>query len=382
MERNDMMEQFLSVFPEESAETATQYLEASAWDLLAAVQLVLDANSGGDGLEDPPLLHYDDDDRCEISDAEDEEATLRGRGGASDWDPNGASGERLASLYRSTSSGADNRKEFDSHLLNRDTWANEIVAQTIPSHFVFWQEYEDSMEGKKVCAFYKIDSIPAVLVIDSITGQKMKCWKGMVEPQRLLADLMPFLEKNPFEYFRKGGESASQETTASQKVKIDQDDGEELLESLALEDDKEDEELVIRKGVSVTYPILPEEPAEIRLPDGRKLERNFLQTDPVQLLWSFCESQLEEKLGSSFPSQVGYPWMRNHQDPARGYVPLLVGSEHRNEKFFTHFRLLRHPFILSLLEIAAQEYGYSQHGILKIPCDVEHFRKVVDSISK
>ncbi|MCL7051300.1 hypothetical protein MKW94_011844 [Papaver nudicaule] len=53
----------------------------------------------------------------------------------------------------------------------------------------------------------------------------------------------------------------------------------------------------------LAYPDLPEEPkvdkallcrVGVRLPDGRKLQRSFLKTDPIQLLWSFCSSQLDE----------------------------------------------------------------------------------------
>ncbi|CAK9141733.1 unnamed protein product [Ilex paraguariensis] len=52
-----------------------------------------------------------------------------------------------------------------------------------------------------------------------------------------------------------------------------------------------------------SYPPLPEEPkgdrnllcrVGIRLPDGRRLQRNFFRTDCIQLLWSFCYSQLGE----------------------------------------------------------------------------------------
>lgn len=46
--------------------------------------------------------------------------------------------------------------------------------------------YDDSTEGQKVCTYYKLESIPAVLVIDPITGQKMHSWFGMVQPERLL----------------------------------------------------------------------------------------------------------------------------------------------------------------------------------------------------
>ncbi|KAH9735319.1 Plant UBX domain-containing protein 7 [Citrus sinensis] len=61
-------------------------------------------------------------------------------------------------------------KEFSSLMLNRDTWGNEAVSQIISVNFIFWQEYDDTSEGRKVCSFYNMDSIPAVLVIDPITA--------------------------------------------------------------------------------------------------------------------------------------------------------------------------------------------------------------------
>jgi UBX domain-containing protein 7 len=52
--------------------------------------------------------------------------------------------------------------------------------------FVFIQVFDDTFEGHNVCADYRLDSIPAVLIIDPITGKKMCSWDGMVEPQSLL----------------------------------------------------------------------------------------------------------------------------------------------------------------------------------------------------
>jgi len=46
--------------------------------------------------------------------------------------------------------------------------------------------YNDSNEGKKVCTYYHLVSIPAILIIDPVTGQKMRAWSGMVQPDRLL----------------------------------------------------------------------------------------------------------------------------------------------------------------------------------------------------
>lgn len=48
------------------------------------------------------------------------------------------------------------------------------------------QTYDDTTEGKKVCTYYKLESVPVVLIIDPITGQKMRSWNGMVQPERLL----------------------------------------------------------------------------------------------------------------------------------------------------------------------------------------------------
>ncbi|KAI3874036.1 hypothetical protein MKX03_035405 [Papaver bracteatum] len=58
-----------------------------------------------------------------------------------------------------------------------------------------------------------------------------------------------------------------------------------------------------------TYPELIKEPREVdkkllcrigvRLPDGRRVQRSFLRTDPIQMIWSFCRSFLDE---AEFPS--------------------------------------------------------------------------------
>ncbi|MCL7028741.1 hypothetical protein MKW94_007341 [Papaver nudicaule] len=37
----------------------------------------------------------------------------------------------------------------------------------------------------------------------------------------------------------------------------------------------------------------------VRLPDGRRVQRSFLLTDQIQLIWSFCRSLLDE---AEFPS--------------------------------------------------------------------------------
>ncbi|KAL0296515.1 UNVERIFIED_CONTAM: Plant UBX domain-containing protein 7, partial [Sesamum radiatum] len=217
-------------------------------------------------------------------------------------------------------------KEFSSHMLNRDTWANEAVAQTIKTNFVFWQVYDHTEEGSKVCTYYRLDSIPVILVIDPITGQKMHSWRGMVQPENLLEDLLPFMDGNPSDHHVSLSHKRPRESSQAPIPHVQSMPG---SSSSFLEENNEDEELqralaasmenfkeidgVDLKEVNNTnaeekvnkpaYLPLPEEPkgdrsllcrVGVRLPDGRRVQRNFLRTDPVQLLWSFCYSELKE----------------------------------------------------------------------------------------
>ncbi|XP_021280280.1 plant UBX domain-containing protein 7-like [Herrania umbratica] len=205
-------------------------------------------------------------------------------------------------------------KEFSSHMLNRDTWGNETVSQTIKTNFIFWQAYDDASESRKVCAYYKLDSIPVVLVIDPITGEKMRSWCGMVQPESLLEDLLRFMDGGPRDYHatlshkRPRGSSIAPQ----QKVRMSTDEtmeDEEMRRAAAasLENVKDKEEPCSTK--KPTYPPLPEEPkgdksllcrVGVRLPGGCRVQRNFLRTDSIQLLWSFCYAQLGEAESKPF----------------------------------------------------------------------------------
>ncbi|XP_057497071.1 plant UBX domain-containing protein 7-like isoform X2 [Actinidia eriantha] len=214
--------------------------------------------------------------------------------------------------------------EFSSHMLNRDTWSNEAVAQTITSNFIFWQVNDDTEEGRKVCTYYRLDSIPVVLVIDPITGQKMRSWCGMIQPESLLEDLLPFMDGSPKDHVSLSNKRPRESSqTSPNKIQVVADEtneeDEELLHALAasmenmkdaigvsttdkdITDTEKEEQTPSPK--KPTYPPLPEEPkgdrnllcrVGIRLPDGCRLQRNFLLTDPIQLLWSFCLSQIKE----------------------------------------------------------------------------------------
>ncbi|GFP93981.1 UBX domain-containing protein 7 [Phtheirospermum japonicum] len=191
-------------------------------------------------------------------------------------------------------------KEFSSHMLNRDTWANEAVAQTIKTNFIFWQVYDDTEEGSK----------------------KMHSWRGMVQPETLLEDLLQFMDSSPSDHHVSQSHKRPRENFRAPAPSLsgflaennDDDEEAELQRALAvsMENDKElvgshlnevNDANVEEKVQQPAYLPLPEEPkvdrsllcrVGVRLPDGRRVQRNFLRTDPVQLLWSFCYSELKE----------------------------------------------------------------------------------------
>ncbi|CAL4918223.1 unnamed protein product [Urochloa decumbens] len=63
----------------------------------------------------------------------------------------------------------------------------------------------------------------------------------------------------------------------------------------------------------------------------------------------------------------------------RGHVPMVAGGEGGDgERVLVPVRLLSDPSVAELLDMAARRYGYCQPGVLRVPCDAGHFRRVVD----
>lgn len=70
--------------------------------------------------------------------------------------------------------------------MNRDTWSNKELKETIKEHFIFWQRFFDSPEGSKYCRFYPVaDLKPHIGIIDPRTGELMKYWAGFKSPNEL-----------------------------------------------------------------------------------------------------------------------------------------------------------------------------------------------------
>ncbi|KAG6506117.1 auxin-responsive protein SAUR71-like [Zingiber officinale] len=71
------------------------------------------------------------------------------------------------------------------------------------------------------------------------------------------------------------------------------------------------------------------------------------------------------------------PWQRKErrESAAEGHVPVYVGEE--MERFEVPTRLLNRPAFVELLRLSAQEYGYDQRGVLRIPCPAPLFRRLL-----
>ncbi|ERN14498.1 auxin-responsive protein SAUR71 [Amborella trichopoda] len=64
----------------------------------------------------------------------------------------------------------------------------------------------------------------------------------------------------------------------------------------------------------------------------------------------------------------------------KGRVPVHVGEE--MERFSVSAELLNNPVFCELLKRSAQEYGYEQEGVLRIPCPVHVFRQLLQCLEQ
>ncbi|KAJ1284104.1 hypothetical protein BS78_03G178600 [Paspalum vaginatum] len=70
----------------------------------------------------------------------------------------------------------------------------------------------------------------------------------------------------------------------------------------------------------------------------------------------------------------------------KGYVPMVLvrdddegGAETR---VLVRVRDLGEPCMAALLELAEQQFGYAQQGVLRVPCDAQRFEHVVNMARK
>jgi UBX domain-containing protein 7 len=63
--------------------------------------------------------------------------------------------------------------------------------------FQFAQRTLPSEDAERLKEMYHLHVMPAVLIIDPNTGQKMHEWRGAIDKDRFMEDLMPYMETPP-----------------------------------------------------------------------------------------------------------------------------------------------------------------------------------------
>ncbi|XP_010436605.1 PREDICTED: putative plant UBX domain-containing protein 14 [Camelina sativa] len=282
--QRQLISSFINITACQNEEIAIHFLEATMWKLDDAINLFLISYHQSPCCQDAFM--------CPTSVAVCPEDV---------WDdstPEKPSDSRLSSLYRppldllfngsfeeakSTSSREDlwllvnlqSTTEFASHTLNRDVWSNDAVSQAIG---------------------------------------------GMIEAHGFLEDLMKYRDVGPHEHV---ASLTSNKRIKTEKICFEssQADDDHHGMSTFWEDDRfvtpppswgiEFEETCLSSDDMFEFPVLTEEPKGdcdrsllcslcIRFPDGRRMQRKFLKSEPIQLLWSFCYSNMEESEKRAF----------------------------------------------------------------------------------
>mmetsp|Transcript_1931 Transcript_1931/g.4562 ORF Transcript_1931/g.4562 Transcript_1931/m.4562 type:complete len:268 (+) Transcript_1931:969-1772(+) len=224
--------------------------------------------------------------------------------------------------------------EFASHQLNRDTWSDKSVKALLEAFFVVWQAYCTSDAGQRACNMYKLSALPAVMVVDPITGACLISWIGHIPPSQLLERLEPFLDMSPEDgdsvqsaLKRKHSQTQALAVGPSRTAPMTED--EEIAMAMQMSMEQAD---AGQQGGTAKEPIgtdrsgdllaaamesLPEEaePGDsqaasvaIRLPDGRRIQRRFPKAAPVKSLKSLCiVSEQEAASGRPFKLKPAYP---------------------------------------------------------------------------
>lgn len=59
----------------------------------------------------------------------------------------------------------------------------------------------------------------------------------------------------------------------------------------------------------------------------------------------------------------------------RGFMAVYVGPELR--RFVIPMKFLSLPDFMAMMERSAEEFGYEQEGVLRIPCDEQDFERLI-----
>lgn len=209
-------------------------------------------------------------------------------------------------------------QNFLSSTQNSDLWTNDVVKQSVRNYFLFqlFQKLDNDDaggEGTKVCAFYKIrdDQLPALLVLDPVTGQMLSRKSGAVDPDEFMLFVEKYTSSRPSEASRPktapktaavaeaasetaagaSGEQAPPEGSAAPGESSEKAEQEPV--PMVEEEAPADAEIVDSGDDE------PEEGEKmykmrVRFPDGSVVPKKFGCKRRVSKLFAFCRSALRD----------------------------------------------------------------------------------------
>uniref|UniRef100_A0A0D9VIT0 UBX domain-containing protein n=1 Tax=Leersia perrieri TaxID=77586 RepID=A0A0D9VIT0_9ORYZ len=221
--------------------------------------------------------------------------------------------------------------DFTSEMHNRDLWANERIAKIVRENFVFSLlengdgDHDD--EGSKVPCFYKLhDQLPAVAVIDPVTGQMLAKWSGVIDPEAFLVDIEEFIRSKPSarskpEMFRRKPMPVPESSAPAVEIAEQQDSA--MADDTAPTQEPDttaaavpmDEQSVAQESTSADACGMQQQTADdehddddqpmegekiyrmrVRFPDGSVVTKEFGCKRRVLVLFNYVRSVLHEKM--------------------------------------------------------------------------------------
>lgn len=178
-------------------------------------------------------------------------------------------------------------QEFACQVLNRDLWSDSMVKDFVKETFVFVQFSSQTGEGERYLSYYPVENYPHIAIIDPITGERLKFWNYGVTPAEFIQEASDFLDQvNPAK------------KTRLSPIELDEDEQLRIAMSESLQESEKS-----KPPVDSDIPVvdIPEPGAgedatriQIRFPNGNRIVRKFLKSDPVLNIFSFIKFTDEE----------------------------------------------------------------------------------------
>ncbi|XP_004955104.1 plant UBX domain-containing protein 7 [Setaria italica] len=248
---------------------------------------------------------------------------------------------------------------FQSMLHNRDLWSDEQVKNAVKESFMLFLVQKSSTSSfhyldqcSKVCSFYRLedDQLPAVLILDPITGQLLNKWSGPMTPDEFMEYVDAYTKEKPStmsvpKFVKRtsapavaAGEQEPASSSASAAAAVEQ-------EPAATENSKpeipknaapagascsEQEPVPAPEAEPPAEMVDDDEPMEgekmyklrIRFPDGSMVPKEFGCRRRVASLFAFCRSAVRGG-GEAAAEQAAFQIMRF---AGRGFEAVQAGG--------------------------------------------------------